>query len=197
MKDLGAIKIIITTKVVSNGLRAVGMLIQHSWFKSRFGYDNNTKKFTASVEVWDAYIEAHPKDAYLRTGSFSDFEDLGLAVENGVAVGRNAIGLGSATDARTIGVDESRGPHIEELNYDADNEAFVVLGQDDPPLSGSKSPLAFTEVPVESTQRRAPAKRSRGQFETNSGHTEIVRIRSSWQKLKKSLAQWIELKASS
>lgn len=89
-----------------------------------------------------------------------------------MAVGRNAIGVGSATDARTIGVDESRGPLIEELNYDAANEAFVVLGEDDPPLSGSKSPLEPTEVPVESTQRRAPAKRSRGQFETNSGHTE-------------------------
>ncbi|XP_057791165.1 uncharacterized protein At2g29880-like [Salvia miltiorrhiza] len=141
-------------------------------FNSGFGYDNNTKKFTASDEVWDAYIEAHPKDAYLRTGSFSDFGDLGIAVGNSVAVGRNAIGLGSATNARTIGVDESRGPNIEELNYDAENEAFVVLGQDDPPLSGSKSPVAFTEVSVESTQRRAPAKRSRGQFETNSGHTE-------------------------
>ncbi|XP_057775379.1 uncharacterized protein At2g29880-like [Salvia miltiorrhiza] len=134
-------------------------------FNSGFGYDNDTKKFTAPDEVWDAYIEAHPKDAYLRTGSFSDYDELRLAVGNGVAVGRNAIGVGSATDARTIGVDESRGPLIEELNYDAANEAFVVLGEDDPPLSGSKSPL-------ESTQRRAPAKRSRGQFETNSGHTE-------------------------
>lgn len=89
-----------------------------------------------------------------------------------MAVGRNAIGVGSATDARTIGVDESRGPLIEELNYDTATEAFVVLGEDDPPLSASKSPLEPTEVPVESTQRRAPAKRSRGQFETNSGHTE-------------------------
>ncbi|XP_057785860.1 uncharacterized protein At2g29880-like [Salvia miltiorrhiza] len=115
---------------------------------------------------------AHPKDAYLRAGSFSDFEDLGLAVGNGVAVGRSAIGVGSATDARTIGVDESRGPLIEELNYDVDNDAFVALGQDDPPLSGSKSPLESTEVPVESTKRRAPAKRSKCQFETNSGHTE-------------------------
>ncbi|XP_057811509.1 uncharacterized protein At2g29880-like [Salvia miltiorrhiza] len=137
-------------------------------FNSGFGYDNDTKKFTAPDEVGCA----HPKDAYLRTGSFSDFDDLRLAVGNGVAIGRNVIGVGSATDARTIGVDESRGPLIEELNYDAANEAFVVLGEDDPPLSGSKSPLESTEVPVESTQRRAPAKRSRCQFETNSGHTE-------------------------
>ncbi|XP_057803559.1 uncharacterized protein At2g29880-like [Salvia miltiorrhiza] len=71
-------------------------------FNSGFGYDNNTKKFTAPDEAWDAYIEAHPKDAYLRAVSFSNFEDLGLAVGNGVAVGRSAIGVGSATDARTI-----------------------------------------------------------------------------------------------
>ncbi|XP_057811402.1 uncharacterized protein At2g29880-like [Salvia miltiorrhiza] len=141
-------------------------------FNSGFGYDNDNKKFTAPDEVWDAYIEAHPKDAYLRTGSFSDYDELRLAVGNGVAVGRNAIGVGSATDARTIGVDESRGPLIEEFNYDTATEAFVVLGEDDPLLSASKSPLEPTEVPVESTQRRAPAKRSRGQFETNSGHTE-------------------------
>ncbi|XP_057779738.1 uncharacterized protein At2g29880-like [Salvia miltiorrhiza] len=89
-----------------------------------------------------------------------------------VAVGKNSIGLGSAADARTLGADENRAPHIEELNYDVENEAFVGLTQDDPPSSGSKSPLVFPEVSVESTQRRAPAKRTRGQFEINSGHTE-------------------------
>ncbi|XP_057775365.1 uncharacterized protein At2g29880-like [Salvia miltiorrhiza] len=113
-------------------------------FNSGFGYDNKAKKFTAPDEVWDAYCQAHPKDAYLRHGTCPDYEDLEMAVGNGVAVGKNSIGLGSATDARTLGADENRVPHIEELNYDAENEAF----------------------------RRAPAKRSRGQFEINSGHTE-------------------------
>ncbi|XP_057775238.1 uncharacterized protein At2g29880-like [Salvia miltiorrhiza] len=141
-------------------------------FNSGFGYDNNAKKFTAPDEVWDAYCQAHPKDAYLRHGNCPDYEDLEIAVRNGVAVGKNSIGLGSATDARTLGVDENRAPHIEELNFDVENEAFVGLTQDDPPSSGSKSPSAFPEVSVDSTQRRAPAKRSRGQFEINSGHTE-------------------------
>ncbi|XP_057775195.1 uncharacterized protein At2g29880-like [Salvia miltiorrhiza] len=115
-------------------------------FNSGFGYDNNAKKFTAPDEVWDAYYQAHPKDAYLRHGNCPDYEDLEIAVGNGVAVGKNSIGLGSATNARTLGADENRVPHIEELNYDAETEAFVGLTQDDPPSSSSKSPLVFPEV---------------------------------------------------
>ncbi|XP_057792247.1 uncharacterized protein LOC131009032 [Salvia miltiorrhiza] len=133
-------------------------------FNSGFGCDKNAKKFTAPDEVWDAYCQAHPKDAYLRHGNCPDYEDLEIAIGNGVAVGKNSIGLGSATDDRTLGADENRAPHIEELNYDAENEAFVGLTQDYPPSSGSKSPLVFPKVFVESTQRRAPTKRSRGQF---------------------------------
>ncbi|XP_057791209.1 uncharacterized protein At2g29880-like [Salvia miltiorrhiza] len=112
------------------------------------------------------------KICILRYGNCPNYYDLRIAVGNGVAVGKNSIGLGSATDARTLGVDENRAPHIEELNYDAENEAFVGLAQDDPPSSGSKSPLVFPEVPEISTQKRAAAKRSRAQFDINSGHTE-------------------------
>ncbi|XP_057786349.1 uncharacterized protein At2g29880-like [Salvia miltiorrhiza] len=141
-------------------------------FNSGFGYDNNTKKFTAPDEVWDEYCQAHPKDAYLRHGNCPDYYDLGIAVGNSVAVENNSIGLGSATDARTLGVDENRALHIEDLNYDAENEAFVGLAQDDPASSGSKSPLVFPEVPEVSTQRKAAAKRTRAQFDINSGLTE-------------------------
>ncbi|XP_057803858.1 uncharacterized protein At2g29880-like [Salvia miltiorrhiza] len=136
-------------------------------FNSGFGYDNNTKKFTAPDEVWDKYCQA-----YLRQGNCPDYYDLGIAVGNGVAVGKNSIGLSSATDVRTLGVDENRAPHIEDLDYDAENEAFVGLAQDDPPSSGSKSPLVFPEVSEVSTQRRAVAKRSRAQFDINFGYTE-------------------------
>ncbi|XP_057780025.1 uncharacterized protein At2g29880-like [Salvia miltiorrhiza] len=122
-------------------------------FNSGFGYDNNAKKFTVSDEVWEAYCQAHPKDAYLRLGNCLDYYELGIVVGNGVAVGKNSIELGCATDARTLGVDENRAPHIEELNYDAENEAFVGLAQDDPPSSRSKSPLVFPEVPDVSTQK--------------------------------------------
>ncbi|KAH6776319.1 Myb/SANT-like DNA-binding domain protein [Perilla frutescens var. hirtella] len=72
-----------------------------SGFSSGFGYDHITKKFTASDEVWDAYLEAHSKDANLRYGECPDYEDLEIAVGNGVAVGKNSIGLGSFNDAKT------------------------------------------------------------------------------------------------
>ncbi|XP_057809032.1 uncharacterized protein At2g29880-like [Salvia miltiorrhiza] len=149
-------------------------------FNSGFGYDNDTKKFTASDEVWDAYIEAHPKDAYLRTGSFSDYDELRLAVGNGVAVGRNAIGVGSATDARTIGVDESRGPLIEELNYDTATEAFVVLVKmihRYPPPNHLWSPLKCLWSPL---REELPPKEAEASLRQIQATLKIVRIRSSW-----------------
>ncbi|KAH6834519.1 hypothetical protein C2S53_004129 [Perilla frutescens var. hirtella] len=81
-------------------------------FSSGFGYDPITKKFTTSDEVWDAYFEAHSKDANLRYGECPDYEDLLIDVGNGVAVGKNSIGLGSATDANTLGDDENRDAYI-------------------------------------------------------------------------------------
>ncbi|KAH6825396.1 hypothetical protein C2S53_000968 [Perilla frutescens var. hirtella] len=84
-------------------------------FSSGFRFDPITKKFTAPNEVWDEYLEAHSKDANLSYGKFSDYEDLAIAVGNGVAVGKNSIGLGSATDANTLGDDENRDARIEDL----------------------------------------------------------------------------------
>ncbi|KAH6829851.1 hypothetical protein C2S53_005051 [Perilla frutescens var. hirtella] len=81
-------------------------------FSSGFGFDPITKKFTAPDEVWYEYLEAHSKDANLRYGEFPDYEDLAIAVGNGVAVGKNSIGLGSATDANTLGDDENRDARI-------------------------------------------------------------------------------------
>ncbi|KAH6807511.1 hypothetical protein C2S51_028619 [Perilla frutescens var. frutescens] len=157
------------------------------WFKNRwlsysnlmrfscgFGYDHTTKKFTASDEVWDAYLEAHSKDANLRYGKCPDYEDLEIAIGNGVAVGKNCIGLGSATDAKTLGDDENRDARIEYLSFDAENEMFVALSQDEPPSSGSTLPSEFSEVSEVSTQRRTQPKRSRAQYETTSGSTENI-----------------------
>ncbi|KAH6800846.1 hypothetical protein C2S52_001310 [Perilla frutescens var. hirtella] len=157
------------------------------WFKNRwisysnllksssgFGYDANTKKFTATDEVWDAYLAAHPKDANLRYGECPDYEDLAIAVGNGVVVGKNSIGLGSATDANTLGEDENRDVRIEDLTFDTENEAFVALSQDEPPSSGSTPPSGLPEVPEGSTQRRNQPKRSRTQYEATSGSNENI-----------------------
>ncbi|CAF1716322.1 hypothetical protein HID58_084588 [Brassica napus] len=44
-------------------------------FSSRFGWDKDTKKFTAPNEVWNEYLQGHKKDTYLRDDTFEDFED--------------------------------------------------------------------------------------------------------------------------
>ncbi|KAM7486286.1 hypothetical protein LguiA_002295 [Lonicera macranthoides] len=85
-------------------------------FSSGFGYDLTTKKFTACDEVWEEYFKAHPKDMELRYGTFEDYEDLEIAIGNGVAVGKNSIGSGSATDARTLGASEGIEVSIEDMD---------------------------------------------------------------------------------
>ncbi|KAH6761612.1 hypothetical protein C2S52_019045 [Perilla frutescens var. hirtella] len=157
------------------------------WFKNRwtsysnllrvnsdFLYDHITKKFTASDEVCDAYLEAHSKDANLCYGKCPDYEDLLIVVGNGVAVGKNSIRLGSATDANTLGNVENRDACIEDLTFDSENEAFVALSQDELPSSGSTPPYGLPEVPEGSTQRRNLPKRSRTQYEATSGSTDNI-----------------------
>ncbi|KAK1401586.1 hypothetical protein POM88_001191 [Heracleum sosnowskyi] len=129
-------------------------------FSSGFGYDSTSKKFTAPNEVWDEYIKAHPKDGYMRYEAFDDYEDLKIAVGNGVAVGKNSIGLGSSTEARTLEAGEMRDLRIEDLAFDVDSEVFV-LEQNDPSPKGS--PEVF-EVP----RKKLPTKRGRVDYEGSS-----------------------------
>ncbi|KAL6132967.1 hypothetical protein ACLB2K_065204 [Fragaria x ananassa] len=83
-------------------------------FSSGFGYDPSTKRFTATNEVWDEYLKAHPNDIDLRYETYEDYEDLKIAIGNGVVVRKNSIGLGSdvtdTTHTRTLVVEE-RGMH--------------------------------------------------------------------------------------
>ncbi|XP_024005057.1 uncharacterized protein At2g29880 isoform X2 [Eutrema salsugineum] len=74
-------------------------------YSSGFGWDPQTKRFTASDEVWDSYFKskslAHPKDKNLRYETFEFFDEFQIISGEGVATGKNAIGLGDSTDART------------------------------------------------------------------------------------------------
>ncbi|KAL6220026.1 hypothetical protein ACLB2K_007784 [Fragaria x ananassa] len=95
-------------------------------FSSGFGYDPSTKRFIATDE-------AHPNDTDLRYGTYEDYEDLEIAIGNGVVVGKNSIGLGSdVTDARTLVVEEGIEVCIGDLDYDIENEAFVSPNEDNP-----------------------------------------------------------------
>ncbi|CAH9092762.1 unnamed protein product [Cuscuta europaea] len=57
-------------------------LMRHN---SGFGWDPITKKFTAADEVWSDYLKSNPSHGHLRTGTFSDYEHLRVAVGNGTA----------------------------------------------------------------------------------------------------------------
>ncbi|XP_074373438.1 uncharacterized protein At2g29880-like [Apium graveolens] len=89
-------------------------------FSSGFGYDPISKRFTAPIEVWEEYIKPHPKDGNLRYETFDDYEDLKIAIGNEFAVGKNAIGLGSSIEARTLEVEEVRDLRIDGLIFDVD-----------------------------------------------------------------------------
>ncbi|XP_010497431.2 PREDICTED: uncharacterized protein At2g29880-like, partial [Camelina sativa] len=102
-------------------------LSDHLRFSSGFGWDPETKKFTAPDEVWADYLKAHPSRTNLRDDSFEDFGDLQLIFESTTATGRNAVGLGDAIDANTYQVGENEGTnnssHVqimedEEITYE-------------------------------------------------------------------------------
>ncbi|KAM5571281.1 hypothetical protein ABKV19_011738 [Rosa sericea] len=136
-------------------------------FSSGFGFDSTTKRFTASDEVWEDYLKAHPNDTNLRYGIFQDYEDLEIAIGNGVAVGKNSMGLGGATDARTLGVEEDRDIRIEDFDYDVDSDVFVRPNQNDRSFR-STSPLGSPEILEIPKQGRTQTKRNRTEYEGNT-----------------------------
>ncbi|CAN6868981.1 unnamed protein product [Brassica oleracea] len=75
-------------------------------FNSGFGWDTDTKRYTAPDEVWDEYLKKHPTHAHLRYDSVGNFEDLQLIFGNGVATSGSAVGMDDTTDARTFRVEE-------------------------------------------------------------------------------------------
>ncbi|XP_062014525.1 uncharacterized protein LOC133731076 [Rosa rugosa] len=131
------------------------------------------QRFTASDEVWDDYLKAHPNDTNLRYGIFQDYEDLEIAIGNGVAVGKNSIGLGGATDARTLGVGEGRDIRIEDFDYDVDSDVFVRPNQNDRSFR-STSPLGSPEILEVPKQGRTQNKRNRTEYEGNTPQSGIM-----------------------
>ncbi|CAE5963855.1 unnamed protein product [Arabidopsis arenosa] len=92
-------------------------------FSSGFGWDPETKKFTASDEVWDDYLKAHPNKTNMRNESFEDFEDLRMIFGSNTATGLNAVGLGDTVDADSYQVrqndeinDSNRGQIMDDVD---------------------------------------------------------------------------------
>ena len=57
--------------------------------------------------------------------TYKDYEDLMIAIENGTAIGKHAVGLGNDIDARTYEDEECRGHTIDELIYDSNTTTFT------------------------------------------------------------------------
>ncbi|KAF8094011.1 hypothetical protein N665_0372s0017 [Sinapis alba] len=72
----------------------------------------------ASHEVWNDYLKAHPSNKKLRSDTFEFFEELQIILGQGVATGKNTVGLGDGNDARTY---KDGGNSNEEYVNDVDH----------------------------------------------------------------------------
>ncbi|KAL5760603.1 hypothetical protein ACOSQ2_019441 [Xanthoceras sorbifolium] len=146
-------------------------LMRHS---SGFGWDPVTKKFTASDE-------SHTIHKNYRTDTTPDYEDLRIAIGNGTAVGRHSIGLGNDTDARTFGVEESKGNGLDDLIYDTDIGGFIQSDQQEPlyqPPSPDNSTSPLPCQPMRSEVPHATRKQNRAECEGKSSSSETINTQS-------------------
>ncbi|XP_020536548.1 uncharacterized protein At2g29880-like [Jatropha curcas] len=77
------------------------------------------------------FCQSHPNHKYLHTDSFSDIEDLKIAIGDRTAVRKYSLGLGGDdTDARSYRQKENTHVNIEDLLYDENNEAYMQTKSD-------------------------------------------------------------------
>ncbi|RAL52478.1 hypothetical protein DM860_007335 [Cuscuta australis] len=140
-------------------------LLRHN---SGFGWDATTKKFTAPNEVWEDYLKSNPTHGFFRTDTFSDYDDLRIAVGNGTATGMNAIGLGNDTDATILEVEEEDEvdgfESIDKLVFDENTNAFIQTNLASPEPTKSSN---IEDQP--SSHNSVQGKRSRDDFENRKG----------------------------
>lgn len=105
------------------------------------------------------FWQDHPKNVNLRNEVFDDYKDLKIVIGNGYGVGKNSIEVRNVIDASMPEAGE--GGDIVDLDYDADNEGFVGLEQNDSPPMRS---LEVSELP----KKQLPSKRSRDEYDGSS-----------------------------
>ncbi|BBH05203.1 hypothetical protein Prudu_016524 [Prunus dulcis] len=117
----------------------------HSFSVTALGL-GGIQPFTAPEEVWKDYFKSHPKDTNIQTKTSEDCEDMQIVIGNATAIGRNSLGLGDDTDARTFRADE-RHVGIEDFVFDDESKAFIPNHNEpphqDPPLGHSSLSLPF------------------------------------------------------
>ncbi|XP_033134011.1 uncharacterized protein At2g29880 isoform X3 [Brassica rapa] len=102
-------KLTVESRILTTLQQEVGSKKTYDFLRcsSGFGWDSETKKFTADDEVWKVYLQAHPNNKYLRDDSFEDFEELRTIFEQNTATGQNAVGLGDSVDAGSYQFEEN------------------------------------------------------------------------------------------
>ncbi|KAL1829348.1 hypothetical protein ACET3Z_007760 [Daucus carota] len=109
------------------------------------------------------FTKVHPTHKSYRTDTFGDYDDLRIAVGNGTAIGKNAIGLRDDTDARTYDNEASKKHQpLDDLVYDYNTEAYTPDDFEDPLTQPSES--INLDAPPPPTLK----KRNRSEFEGNS-----------------------------
>ncbi|GJJ06774.1 hypothetical protein Clacol_000970 [Clathrus columnatus] len=100
--------------------------------QSGFGWDASKQTVTAEPEVWQSYIQAHPKLAKWRTKAFPLFDDIAMIIGEVVATGQHVFHA------------KSTKPASPETS---DND------EDDPSISS----VTFEDMPAKTPKRRSPS----------------------------------------
>ncbi|WCJ40025.1 hypothetical protein M5689_020962 [Euphorbia peplus] len=150
-------------------------------FSSGFGWDPVTKKFIAPEEVWEDYFKVHSTIRNYRIDTFGDYEDLRIAVGNGTAIGRHAIGLGDDTNARIDveeeEIEEESPTHVslDDLVFDPHTASFIqndIHGTLYKSSSQYQNSSTLPSAPMNQEVPQATKKRSMSDFEGKSTSNE-------------------------
>ncbi|KAL9281334.1 putative Myb/SANT-like domain-containing protein [Arabidopsis thaliana] len=144
-------------------------------FSSGFGWDPLTKRFTASDEVWSDYLKAHPNNKQLRYDTFEFFYELQIIFGEGVATGKNAIGLCDSTDALTYKAGENpRKEYVDDFDnvYEYDTTTHHESSEHYTPFMSHGT----SESP---TEKLPPRKRTRSERSTSQKEESPMMVVSS------------------
>ena len=107
----------------------------------------------------------------------SETEDLRIAIGNGTAIGKHAIGLGDNTDARTYEDEEYIGHTIDDLIYDSNTATFTQNDTQDFLYKSLSYGHSTSPPPSETMNVEVPSehkRRKRSELEGNSTSFELV-----------------------